>query len=70
MVSKELSDCDIVDIWETGLKKPVAELKGIAQYRLPSGMIRLVYELRESVDLALFIRDPFFNYRKSILGII
>ncbi len=29
MVSKELGDRDIVDIWVTGLRKPEALLKGI-----------------------------------------
>ena len=68
MVSKELGDCDIIDIWVKGLKKPNSDLTGFAQYRLPSGMIRLVYNLDRKVDLAVYIRDPFFSYCKSILG--
>ncbi len=31
-------------------------------------MIRLVYTLKEEVDLATYVQDPFFNYCKSILG--
>ncbi len=68
MVTKELSDSDIVEIWRQGLKKESGDLLGIAQYRLPSGLIRLVYTLKEPVRLAEYIADPFFTYRKTILG--
>ncbi len=57
-----------MNIWRQGLKKDPNDLKGIAQYRLPSGMVRLVYSLKEKVDLSLYIVDPFFSYCKSILG--
>ncbi len=67
-MSKELSDDDIVEIWQTGLKKPKTELTGFAQYCLPSGMIRLVYTLIERIQLSEFVAKPFFTYCKSILG--
>ncbi len=31
-------------------------------------MVRLVYSLKNKVDLATYITDPFFTYSKSILG--
>ncbi len=31
-------------------------------------LFRLVYTLKEKVDLATFVRDPYFTYQKSILG--
>jgi hypothetical protein len=68
IVSKELGDHDILAIWESGLKKPTNLLTGFSQYRLPSGLIRLVYTLKSTVDLAIFVKDPFFTYQKSILG--
>jgi hypothetical protein len=40
MVSKELGDNDIIEIWHVGFKKNTALIKGFAQYRQPSGMIR------------------------------
>ncbi len=67
-MNRELSDDDVVNIWQQGLKKPLGDLKGFAQYRLPSGMVRLVYSLKERVNLAEYIVDPFFQYQKSILG--
>ncbi len=67
-MNKELSDDDVVNIWRQGLKKDLSDLKGFAQYRLPSGMVRLVYSLKEKVDLSIYIVDPFFTYVKSILG--
>lgn len=51
-----------------GLKKSASDIKGYGQYRLPSGGVRLVYDLKDSVDLAIFAQDPFFSYSKSILG--
>jgi hypothetical protein len=68
VVAKELSDCDVIEIWRQGLKKSLDDVKGFAQYRLPSGMIRLIYTLKEAVNLADYILDPFFSYCKSILG--
>ncbi len=67
-MSKELSDNDILDIWLSGLDRDAGGLKGFAQYRLPSGMIRLVYTLKEPTTLSAFVQEPFFNYTKSILG--
>ncbi len=68
IVTKEISDNDIVDIWRQGLKKDPRDVLGFAQYRLPSGVIRLVYTLQEPVNLASYVQDPFFTYRKTILG--
>ena len=31
-------------------------------------MVRLNYELKEPVDLAEYILDPFFSYVKTVLG--
>ncbi len=69
MINREICDGDIIEIWRQGLKKSVGDLNGFAQYKQPSGVIRLVYKLKERVDLAVYISDPFFNYSKSILGI-
>jgi hypothetical protein len=52
----------------SGLNKSAGDLTGFTQYRLPSGMVRLVYTLKEPVELATFICDPFFNFTKTIFG--
>ncbi len=50
-LAKEFCDKDIVDVWEGGLGKQTQLLTGFAQYKLPSGVIRLVYTLAEKVSL-------------------
>jgi hypothetical protein len=67
-LTKELGDSDIIEIWRQGLEKSPNDLVGFAQYRMPSGMVRLVYSLKNKVDLSDYIDDPFFTYSKSILG--
>jgi hypothetical protein len=53
-LAKEFCDRDIADIWESGLGKPPQELSGFAQYKLPSGVLRLVYTLQQKVALGIF----------------
>jgi hypothetical protein len=54
-LAKEFCDKDIADIWEGGLGKPTQLLVGLAQYKLPSGVIRLVYTLSEKVSLGITV---------------
>jgi len=61
-VAKEFCDQDIFDIWKSGLVKDTKEIIGFAQYKLPSGVIRLVYTISEKVDLGTFA-DRFFPYK-------
>jgi len=68
ILSRELSEDDVIAIWVQGLKKPISDVSGYAQFRQPSGMVRLNYNLKEPVDLAEYVLDPFFSYVKSILG--
>jgi hypothetical protein len=50
-LAKEFSDQDIIDIWGVGLVKDPKEVTGFSQYKLPSGVIRLVYTLPKKIDL-------------------
>jgi hypothetical protein len=52
-LAKEFCDRDIADIWEGGLGKSPQELSGFAQYKLPSGVLRLVYTLIQKVNLGI-----------------
>jgi hypothetical protein len=50
-VSKEFCDKDIIDIWESGLLKDPKVITGFSQYKLPSGVMRLVYTINQRIAL-------------------
>jgi hypothetical protein len=53
-LAKEFGDQDILDIWEKGLEKQKEKITGFSQYRLPSGVIRIVYTIVEKIDLGSY----------------
>ncbi len=67
-VIEVLSDPDVVELWHQGLQKDPLELKGYFQNRLPSGVIRIVFNLKTPVTLATFVQASFFNYSKVNLN--
>jgi hypothetical protein len=60
-LAKEFCDQDIINIWETGLIKNPKEITGFSQYKLPSGVIRLVYTLEKKIDLGNLSLTLFLN---------
>ncbi len=50
-LAKEFGDLDILDIWSKGLSKDTEEIAGFSQYKLPSGVVRIVYSIKQSVNL-------------------
>ncbi len=50
-LAKEFGDQDILDIWTKGLEKDAKDITGFSQYKLPSGVIRIVYSIAHRVDL-------------------
>jgi hypothetical protein len=50
-LAKEFGDQDILDIWEKGLEKKKEDITGFSQYRLPSGVIRVVYTITQRITL-------------------
>jgi hypothetical protein len=50
-LAKEFDDLDILDIWEKGLEKKKEDITGFSQYRLPSGVVRIVYTITKKIDL-------------------
>jgi hypothetical protein len=70
-LAKEFCDQDILNIWEAGLIKNPKEITGFSQYKLPSGVIRLVYSLEKKIDLGKPkpISQFVLNYISQILSL-
>ncbi len=50
-MAKEFGHQDIVDIWTKGLEKDPKVVNGFSQYKLPSGVIRVIYTITEPIGL-------------------
>jgi hypothetical protein len=63
-LAKEFGDQDILDIWIKGLEKNQEDLTGFSQYRLPSGVIRVVYTISKKTDLGINLNLllPYLNF--------
>jgi hypothetical protein len=50
-LAKEFGDQDIVDIWTKGLEKDPKVVTGFSQYKLPSGVVRVIYTITQRICL-------------------